>query len=255
MRLTRRTQGAPESHCRAGAGEKDYEPIDPGTPSRSASMTAPTRSGRDRVGTPSAIFAVLPGVAPMVIAAGVIPFAYARTGYVGLPVLFAGLALVLMLFSVGYLAMSRHIPNTGVLYAYVAQGLGRPMGLGAAWVALLAYSALQISLYGLVGTATNLFLGRAFGVHVVWWIAALAAWVVVTGLGLLRVGLRGPALAVLVGVEIVAVTRLAVSDAVLSSPAGVTVPSFDPRALLVTGFGAAVVPVFLAFTRFESTTV
>src|SRR5258705_13517926 len=111
------------------------------------------------------------------------------------------------------------------------------MGLGAAWVALLAYGALQISLYGLVGTATNLFLGRAFGVQVAWWIAALAAWVLVTGLGLLRVGLRGPALAVLVCVEIVAVTRFAVSDAAPSSPAGGTGSSLDPKALLVTGFG------------------
>ena len=115
----------------------------------------------DRPGVPSLIFAILPAVAPLVILAAVIPLTYAQTGNTALPLAFIGLGVVLLLFGVGFVAMSRHIPNTGALYAYVAQGLGRPLGLGAAWLALVAYSALQISLYGLVGAAANVFLDRA----------------------------------------------------------------------------------------------
>jgi putative peptidoglycan lipid II flippase len=31
--------------------------------------------------------------------------------------------------------MSRHITNAGAFYAYVSNGLGRPLGVAAAWVA------------------------------------------------------------------------------------------------------------------------
>jgi len=45
--------------------------------------------------------------------------------------------------SSGYLAMARYITNAGALCAYVARGLGRPVGIGAAPVAAIAYNLLQ----------------------------------------------------------------------------------------------------------------
>ena len=40
--------------------------------------------------------------------------------------------VILLFFSVGYSAMSRHITNAGAFYAYIANGLGRPVGIGGA---------------------------------------------------------------------------------------------------------------------------
>ena len=69
------------------------------------------------------------------------------------------MALLLALFSVGYVAMSRHITNAGAFYTYVTHGLGRPAGVGAAWMALLAYNALQVGFYGIIGAAAAPLLG------------------------------------------------------------------------------------------------
>ncbi len=218
-------------------------------------MTATGLSREDRPGVPSLILAILPAVAPLVILAAVIPLAYARTGNTALSFAFAGLGIVLMLFSVGFLAMSRHIPNTGALYAYVAQGLGRPLGLGAAWLALIAYSALQISLYGLVGAATNVFLGRAFGVQVAWWIAALIALVLVIGNGVIRTRVRGRVLTLLVCLELVTVLGFAVVAGRELGPNGLSVSLVDPDLMLAVGFGAALVPALFAFAGFETATV
>jgi hypothetical protein len=71
---------------------------------------------RDRLGVPAVLFFVLAGVAPLTVAAGVIPTAYATTGLTGIPAAFLIIAVVLALFATGYVAMTRHITNAGAFY-------------------------------------------------------------------------------------------------------------------------------------------
>src|SRR5215472_9537769 len=103
---------------------------------------------RDRLGIPAVLAFILAGIAPLTVAAGVIPSAYATTGLTGIPAAFLVVAVILGLFVPGYMAMSRHITNAGAFYAFIAKGLGRPLGVAAALIALLAYSFLQVGLYG-----------------------------------------------------------------------------------------------------------
>src|SRR5215469_18019325 len=91
----------------------------------------------DRLGIPAVLFFVLAGVAPLTVAAGVIPTAYQTTGLTGIPAAFLVIAVILAVFAVGYVAMSRRITNSGAFYAFVSHGLGRVMGVAAALVALL----------------------------------------------------------------------------------------------------------------------
>ncbi len=152
---------------------------------------------RDRLGVPAVLFFVLAGVAPLTVAAGGIPTAYATTGLTGIPAAFLVIALILALFATGYVAMTRSIRNAGAFYAFIAAGLGRVTGVAAALVALLAYSFLQVGLYGAVGPNAAAEAGAHLGVHAPWWAFALGAWAVVTVLGLLRVDITGRVLGVL----------------------------------------------------------
>jgi amino acid transporter len=70
------------------------------------------------------LFFVLAGVAPLTVAAGVIPTAYATTGLTGIPAAFLVVAVILAFFATGYVAMARHIRHAGALYAFISQGLG-----------------------------------------------------------------------------------------------------------------------------------
>ncbi len=108
---------------------------------------------KDRLGVPAVLFFVLAGVAPLTVAAGVIPTAYATTGLTGIPAAFVVIAVILAIFASGYVTMARHIQNAGACYAFISHGLGRTLGVPAALVALLAYSMLQIGLYGALGPA------------------------------------------------------------------------------------------------------
>lgn len=87
--------------------------------------------------------------------------------------------------------MTRHITNSGAFYAFVSRGIGRPAGVAAALVALLSYTCLQVGLYGALGPAAASQAAAHLGVHAAWWAWALAAWAVVTVLGLLRVDITG----------------------------------------------------------------
>jgi amino acid transporter len=160
---------------------------------------------RDRLGASAVLFFVLAGVAPLTVAAGVIPTAYQITGLTGIPAAFLVVAVILGIFAVGYVAMTRHITNSGAFYAFVSQGLGRATGVAAALVALLSYSCLQVGLYGALGPAAAAEAAAHLGVHAPWWAWALAAWAIITVLGTLRVDITGKILGVLLTAEIMVI--------------------------------------------------
>ncbi|HLN65985.1 MAG TPA: APC family permease [Streptosporangiaceae bacterium] len=222
----------------------------PGTVSRALA--------RDRLGVPAVLFFVLAGVAPLTVAAGVIPTAYATTGLTGIPAAFVAIAVILAVWATGYVAMTRHITNAGAFYALIARGLGRPAGVAAALVALLAYSFLQVGLYGAFGPNAAAEAAAHLGWHAAWWAWALAAWAVVTVLGLARVDITGRVLGALLCAEIIVI--LAETIGGLASPAGghLSFASLSPHALTSAGSGTfavlAVVAV-LGFVGFEQAPV
>jgi amino acid transporter len=209
----------------------------------------------NRLGVPAVIFFVMSAAAPLTVVAGVVTTGFAVTGITGIPLAFLVVGAVLAVFSVGYVAMARHVANAGAFYAYVARGLGRPLGVGAAWVAVLAYNALQVGLYGAIGAAATPLVRQWFGLTVAWWVVALAAWALVAVLGLLRVDVNGTVLAVLLLAEVAAIVVFVLIG--LTHPAGgaVTVDTLAPANLAEPGAGAILALAMLGFVGFESAVV
>ncbi len=213
---------------------------------------------RDRLGVPAVLSFVLAGVAPLTVAAGVIPTAYRTTGLTGIPAAFLAVAVVLALFAAGYVAMTRHITNSGAPDAFISRGIGRAAGVAAALVALLSYTFLQAGLYGALGPAAASQAAAHLGVHEPWWKWALGAWAVITVLGLLRVDITGAVLGVLLTAEILVI--LAETVAGLARPAGghLSFATLSPAALTSAGpgtFGVLAVVAVLGFVGFEQAPV
>src|ERR1700730_16658734 len=73
------------------------------------------------------------------------------TGYgngLGAPAAFLFATLILTIFSVGYVAMSRQGTTAGGFYSSISHGLGRELGLGTGFAAVVAYSVFEASLAG-----------------------------------------------------------------------------------------------------------
>jgi amino acid transporter len=228
----------------------------PAVPSTSSAVSRAL--ARDRVGVPSVWSFIMSGIAPLTVAAGVITSAYATTGLTGIPFAFVVIAVVLALFVPGYVAMSRHITNAGAFYAFIARGLGKPLGVAAALVALLAYSFLQVGLYGAFGPAAQAEAQAHLHLNAPWWAWALAAWAVVAVLGLLRVDITGKVLGVLTTVEVIVIVIEIVSG--LAHPAGgrLSLSPLSPGSLGSAGwgtFGVLAVVAGLGFVGFEQAPV
>ena len=75
--------------------------------------------------------------------------------------------VVLTAFSVGYVAMARKKTTAGGFYSYISHGLGRELGIGTGYGAVVAYSVFEASLCGGFAYFLGLKL-NAFGVNIAW---------------------------------------------------------------------------------------
>ena len=90
---------------------------------------------------------------------------------VGAPAAFMFATIVLVIFSVGYVAMARKKTTAGGFYSYISHGLGREIGMGTGFGSVLAYSVFEASLCGGFAYFLNLKLAQ-FGLNIAWpWLA------------------------------------------------------------------------------------
>ena len=207
----------------------------------------------DGVGTPRVIAYIMTGVAPLTVSAGVVPEAFAVTGLTGIPFAFLACAVVLGIFTFGYVAMARHVPHTGAFYAYIARSLGRVAGTAAGTVAFVAYNFLMVGLYGAFGpTARDTMAGSRLHWHIPWAVYALVAWLVVAVLGLQRLRRITVVLGVLLAGELVMNIALAVNGVIHHAPGPVSLQPLSPHVLLTGGIGVLAVLGTLGFVGFEA---
>jgi amino acid transporter len=133
--------------------------------SRPKSATEPGRL--PRLSTTWVFFLVISAASPVTSLLGAVPLGFINGNGPGLPAAFAVVTVVLICFAVGYAAISRRVINTGAYYTYIAQGIGRPPAIGAA---LLAVAAYTVNLAGITA-ASGYFLhiiADQLGANVSW---------------------------------------------------------------------------------------
>ncbi|WP_433300158.1 APC family permease [Actinoplanes sp. CA-030573] len=216
-----------------------------GTPDESSH---PLATGR--IGAAAVTFFALAATAPLAVLITVVPAAYARGGGPLVPLTFVAVAIVLLVFAAGYAAMAHRAPYAGALYAYVARGLGRPAGVAAAGVALAAYTALQLGLYGVAGVAAAPLVRSWFHVEAQWWMVAAACWLIVALAGTVRIEIVSGLLALLVLAEIAVAVGFATAS--LIEPVGPRLPDHLP-AVDRPALGLLLAAGALAFAGFETT--
>ena len=218
-----------------------------------AAGAEPAKLQRRALGVPDLVFFIVAASAPLTVVAGGVAATYLVTGNTGVPLLFLVLAAILALFVSGYAAMSHHVTNAGAFYAYVAKGISRTVGVGTAFIALIAYNAMQIGISGLFGAAFGAFIEAKTGLALDWWVWVFAAIAVIGTLGWLRIDLNAKVLALFLTAEVIVV---AVFDLVVAgnpSAEGISFASaFDPGIAFGAAVGAALTFTMAAFVGFES---
>ena len=83
---------------------------------------------KNSLGVGSVTFLVVSAAAPLTAAGGGIPPSMLFGNGAGIAGSFLIVTLILLAFSVGYVAMSRHVKNAGAFYAFAAQGFQNGRG-------------------------------------------------------------------------------------------------------------------------------
>lgn len=142
------------------------------------SDTVNTTLRKDALGVGAIVFLVLAAVAPLTGMVVVASLAIAFGNGGGAPFSFLAVAAVLLMFAIGYGKMSSQLVNAGGFYAFVVQGLGRPAGLAAGYIATLGYNFFVVGTIATSGFFMMVLIDFLFGFSLNWFLWGAASMVV-----------------------------------------------------------------------------
>lgn len=208
-----------------------------------------------RLGVIGIVFFVIAAAAPLVGMTGALPAAIVLGNGAAAPGAYLLAGLTLLLFSVGYAAMSHRVINSGAFFAYIGRGLGLSMGIGSAFTSLLAYLAVHLCVFGFFGG----LMAEQAGL-LPWWAWSTLAWLAVTWLSMRSVDVGADVLGVLLSLELLSLVVTAVAIFAQGGPEGVNfTASFSPSNILAGGLagsaGIALAFAFASFIGFEATAI
>ncbi len=210
---------------------------------------------KGRLGVIGIVFFVVAAAAPLVGMTGAVPVAIVLGNGAAAPGAYLAVGITLLLFSVGYAAMSQRVTNAGAFFAYIGRGLGRHAGIASAFVSIVAYVGVQLAIYGFFGAVISAQLGV-----MPWWAWSLIAWLLVTALSLLSVDVGAKLLGVLMLLELTSLVITSIAILANGGPEGLNfAASFSPDKILVGGLagsaGIAFAFAFASFIGFEATAI
>jgi amino acid transporter len=216
---------------------------------------APTHTLRGTLGVSAIVFMVVATAAPLTVMVANTPLMISMGNGAAAPFDAIVGTVIMLLFTVGFMALSPHITNAGGFYAYVQKGLGRIVGLGTATLALFSYFCILVALETYIGYAISDFLHTMFGLAVPWRLLALLVVVVVGMLGYRNVELSSRVLSIALILEIAIVLLLNLVICIKYSREGVGLTPFSPALIRSGSPGVGILFAIFSFLGFEATAV
>ncbi|GAA4375989.1 APC family permease [Agromyces bauzanensis] len=207
------------------------------------------------LGVTAIVFMVVAAASPLTVVGGAAPLGILLGNGVGFPAMYAISAVVLLLFSVGLATMAKHVPRPGAFFTFVGYGLGRPMGLATAYLALLTYTTIQVSVYGYLGYILEVTIAGLGGLDLPWYLYALAMIGAVGILGYRHIELSSKVLGVLLVGEILIVLALVAAVVFSGGAEGLSLAPFEPANVVSGAPGVGLMFAIAAFIGFEATAI
>lgn len=199
------------------------------------------------------VFFVVAAASPLTGVVGALPVTYFIGNGVGVPSVFIMAGLLLLLFSFGFVTMSKYVVNAGAFYAYIVQGVGVRSGLGGLSIALLAYTAIQLAVSAMFGFFTDEFVRSHWGIEIPWWVYSIIMQMVVVYLGVSKVEIGGKVLGLILLLEVGIVLLLDLF--ITKNTSTLTFNSFSPEVFLGGNLGISLVFAICSFIGFEATAI
>jgi amino acid transporter len=164
------------------------------------------------VGLFGVLFMVTANAAPITAMTGNVPIAVGYGDGYHTPAAFLVATVVLTIFSVGYVAMAKHITATGAFYGYISHGLGQVAGMASGFLATMAYVVFEGSLIGIFSSFAKTTVETvAHGPHISWIWYALVGIAIIALLGYFDISISGRILGIFLITEVLVLLVLGLS--------------------------------------------
>ena len=134
------------------------------------------------IGVIPLVFLVLAAAAPLGACAANIPLIMGLGNGSAAPMDFVFIGVLLVLFSVGFTAMSSHITNAGAFYTYISMGLGKRLGGAAGYIACAAYNVLSVYTASAGAYFGADIIHTELGIEVPWYVLSVVLYIMCIGL-------------------------------------------------------------------------
>lgn len=211
---------------------------------------------KGNIGFLNLVFTVLAYNGPMVVFLGFIPVAILLGNGIGTPTMFIVCGIIAALFSVGLVTMGLRLPKPGGFYTYAAAGLGKVVGLGTGYTAMICYYAANLSAYALGGVASQSLIHDVLGgPDFPWWLYGGVMFVIVSVLGYLNIDFSAKILTVFLALELLLMIAYDISVMAKGGAHGFGLDSFQPLNIFSGSIGIAFLFGIGLYGGFEATVI
>ncbi len=224
------------------------------------SKTSQTTLRRGAIGLVGVVFMVVAFSAPITAMTGNLPVAVGYGNGIGAPGGFVIATIVLTVFSVGFVAMARHITAAGAFYTFVSRGWSKIPGLAAGVMSMFTYMTMEAGLIGIFAAFTDQAFSQQLGIDLPWVVYAAVCLVVIALLSHFDISVAAKVLGVVLVGEIGMLTISAVAS-LLHHPEGMSFTSLSPITAMSTNgvaggvVGLGLLMAFWSWVGFESTAI
>lgn len=215
---------------------------------------------RGAIGLAGVVFMVVAFSAPITAMSGNLPVAVGFGNGLGAPGGFVIATVVLLVFSVGFVALARHITAAGAFYTFVSRGWSRIPGLPAGVLSMFTYMTMEAGLIGIFSAFADQAFSAQLGLDLPWIVYAVICLVVIAALSHWDISVAAKVLGVVLVAEIVMLSISAVAS-LAHHPDGMSWASLSPLTALSTNgvaggvVGLGLLMAFWSWVGFESTAI
>lgn len=210
---------------------------------------------RGNMGVGELVMNVLAFSSPLATVAGTLPVLLMFSGQTA-PAIYLLVTLMLLIFAVGFVKMSQSVQGPGGFYSFVTAGLGKPAGLGGAFLALFGYLFIGFFAPSFFGVTMQGFVVNTLsGPDVPWYLYALAITLVTTVLAYNRIDLSAKVLTWVMLLEVAIVVVFDVASFSTSGLEAVYASGFVLPSISDATLGLALLFAVGNFFGFEATVI
>ena len=201
------------------------------------------------LGLPQVLFCIVTGAAPIAAMLFNVPVSVSGGGWAS-PSSFLVATIVLTIFSVGYIEMSRRVTAAGGFYSFITHAFGPVAGMGTATLISLCYVVFCAAVIGVTAYFASTSFEAWFSVSIPAWVIMAAIVAITAALAWFHIELTAKILGVFLITELIGLGVFGFAILFQGGDAGIHLAPLNPLNLsdnsgAVKAFGAAAVGVAL----------